>query len=293
MLNKLFSRKKAPSEENKKELTIEDLITLERYDEALSMLKEKVKLQPKDLYSHLKIAEVYVSLKEVGKAIDSYVYVADTMADDGFFDKGIALLAKASKLAPGNDVIPRRVDRLRRLKRLEKRRSFAIEGLKQNKSTDFRSAANSALEVEMLWNKIARSHLMTRLEPEQITKLFSVMEMSKIEEGSVLVKKGQQMQVIFLVVDGAIEAGAEINGRYFDIRSFTTGDLIGEAALLERRSWAATYKVIESGTVFVLNREGLEVAMQGHPDPRGFISVLRLQNHDREVIANMQKLART
>ena len=38
VLNKLFSRKKAPSEENKKELTIEDLITLERYDEALVVL---------------------------------------------------------------------------------------------------------------------------------------------------------------------------------------------------------------------------------------------------------------
>ncbi|MEM1182641.1 MAG: cyclic nucleotide-binding domain-containing protein [Acidobacteriota bacterium] len=290
MLNKLFSRKKAPSVGDGKELTVEDLITLERYDEALSLLREKVKLQPKDLYSHLKIAEVYVALKDVTKAIDSYVYVADTMADDGFFDKGIALLAKASKLAPGNDIIPRRVDRLRRLKQLEKRRAFAIEGLKQNKTTDFRSAANSALEVEMLWNKIAKSHLMTRLDGEQITKLFSVMEMSKITEGSVLVKKHQQMQVMFLVVDGTIEAGEEDSGRFFDIKSFTTGDLIGEGALLERKVWPATYRVTESGTVFILNREGLEVAMQGHPDPRGFISVLRLQNHDRDVAANLQKL---
>ncbi|MEM6797553.1 MAG: cyclic nucleotide-binding domain-containing protein, partial [Acidobacteriota bacterium] len=208
-----------------------------------------------------------------------------------FFDKGIALLNKAGRLAPGNDLIPRRIERLQRLKRLEKRRSFAIEGLKENKSTDFRSAANSALAVEMLWNKIAKSHLVAHLDGDQTRKLFSVMEMTKIDEGSMLVKRGQQMQVIFLVVDGSIEAGAEVNGRYLDVRTFTTGDLIGDSALLERKPWPADYKVTQSGTVFVLNRQGLEVTMQGHPDPRGYISVLRQQHNDRDVASNLMKMS--
>lgn len=290
MLNKLFGRKKSSQPEEGKELTIEDLITLERYDEALDQLKDKVKLQPKDLYSHLKIAEVHVALKHVDKALDSFIYVADTMADDGFFDKGIALLAKAAKLAPGNDLIPRRIERLRRLKRLEKRRSFAIEGLKQNKTTDFRSAANSALEVEMLWTKIAKSHLVSQLDGDQISRLFSVMEMKKVEEGTVLVKEGQQLQVIFLLVDGIIEARSDIGGRSMDIKTFTTGDLIGEAALLERKAWAATYRITERCTVFVLDRNGLEATMVGHPDPRAFISVLRQQQHDRNVAATLLKL---
>ncbi|MEM6795040.1 MAG: hypothetical protein AAF725_13765, partial [Acidobacteriota bacterium] len=81
MLKKLFGRKNDPAGDGK-ELTVEDLITLERYEEALEQLKARVKLQPKDLYSYLKMAEVYVGIKDVSKALDSYIYVADTMADD-------------------------------------------------------------------------------------------------------------------------------------------------------------------------------------------------------------------
>ncbi|MCG8458261.1 MAG: cyclic nucleotide-binding domain-containing protein [Holophagales bacterium] len=292
MLDKLFGKKKKPvrPDEGGKELSIEDLITLERYEEALDQLKARVKLAPKDLHSHLKIAEVYVALRDVTRALDSYMYVADTMADDGFFDKGIALLSKAAKLAPGNDAIPKRINRYRTLKRLEHRRSYAIEGLKQNRSTEFSSAANSALEVEMLWNKIARSHLVANLSGEQLQKLFSVMEMTKINEGTVLAQEGQNMPVIFLVVDGVIEAGGEVNGKYFDIRTFSTGDLIGDAALLEQRPWPAQYSVKQSGTVFVLNRQGFEKSMTGHPDPRAFISVLRQQHHDRDIQAHLHKL---
>jgi CRP-like cAMP-binding protein len=291
LLSKLFSKKKpSSSAEAEKELSVEDLITLERYSEALDELKIRVKLVPKDLHSHLKIAEVYVALKDVNKALDSFMYVADVMAADGFFDKAIALLSKAAKMAPGNDAIPRRINRYRNLKTLEHRRSFAIEGLKQNKSTEFISAANSTLELEMLWNKIARSHLVANLDGEQLRKLFSVMDMQKMVEGGVLAKEGQVTPTIYLIVDGIVEAGIEIKGRYFDLRSFTIGDLIGDSALLEQRPWPATYTVKQSGTVFLLDRQGFEATMLGHSDPRAYISVLRQQHHDRDVAASAAKL---
>lgn len=291
MLNKIFGKKKKPIQpEEGKELTVDDLITLERYDEALEMLKTRVKYAPKDLHAYLRMADVYVGIKDVTKALDSYMYVADMMASDGFFDKGIALLSKAGKLAPGNDLIPKRINRLRTMKQLEKRRAYAIAGLKQNKTTDFASAANSALEVEMLWNKIAKSHLVTDLEQDHMQKLFSVMEMVKIDQDTVLAQEGQNMPVIFLVVDGVIQASAEAGGQRFDIRTFTTGDLLGDSALLEQKPWPATYTVTEAGTVFTLDRKGFEATMLGHPDPRAYISVLRQQHHDRDVAANVYQL---
>lgn len=292
MLKKIFKKKKKglSSPEDEKGLTIEDLITLERYEEALQELKERVKFAPKDLHSHLKIAEVYVALKDVTRALDSYMFVADSMADDGFFDKGIALLSKAARLAPGDDKIPKRINRYRAMKALEKRRSYAIEGLKENQSTDFRSAANSALEVEMLWNKIAKSHLVTQLDGEQVRKLFSVMEMVKVKADDTLAREGQEMPVIFLVVDGSITATAQVDGQEFEIRSFTSGDLLGESTLLEHKNWPADYRVDQSGTVFTLDRKGLEATMIGHADPRAFISVLRQQNLDRDVQTSVYKL---
>ncbi len=286
-------KKKIQNEPDTKELPIEDLITLERYDEAEEKLKVRLKLQPKDLYSHLKLAEVYVSLKHVQKALDEFTFVADSYADDGFFDKGIALLSKAAKLAPGDDMLPRRIEKYRRMKRLEKRRQLAIEGLLANKSTGAAMAGNRALEIELLWNKIAKSHLVEKLEAVNLKKLFSVMELVHTKPGQTLADLGSAVPVMFLVVDGIVEAGAEVAGKHYNVRSFSTGDLIGDSALIERKSWPAKYTVTEGGTVFRLNRDGLEEAMQGNEDPLAFISVLRQQQNDRDVAVSLQRLAQS
>ena len=55
-----------PGKPGKKEedYTVDDLIVLERYDEAVEHLKSKIKLNPNDLHMHLKLAEAYIGLKE-------------------------------------------------------------------------------------------------------------------------------------------------------------------------------------------------------------------------------------
>lgn len=288
---KLFSKKKkAADEKSGKELTIEDLVTLERYAEAEQQLRARLKLVPKDLHAHLKLAEVYLGLKNVERALVEYAFVADSYAEDGFFDKGIALLGKAAKLAPGDDTLPKRIERYKRMKRLEERRRLAIEGLLANKTTVTSAAANRALEMEMMWNNIAKSHLVEQLDGEKLKKLFSVMEMRKIGEGEVLADSGSKHQMLYLVVSGEVEALVTVNGRQYNIRSFSTGDVIGESTLLERKPWPARYHVKLPVTVFQLSRDGLQQAMLGNDDPVGFLSVLRQQNHDREVAANLQRL---
>ncbi len=295
VLSRLFGKSKptAPGAKAKEpEVTLEDLITLERYDEAAEMLRLRLKAVPKDLHAHLKLAEVYVSLKNAAKALDEFLFVADVLAEDGFFDKAVALLQKAHRINPGDDQIPRRMEKYKNMKALEKRRDLALEGLLANKSTGIQTAGNTQLQVQLLWNKIAKSPIVARIEPEQLKKLFSVMEMTPIKKGDVLAQAGEVKPIIFLIVDGTIEAEAEAAGRVFNIRNFTSGDLIGDAALLENKPWPAHYKVTASGNVFKLNREGLAVAMTGLSDPREFLGILRVQANDRDVAANIQRLAR-
>lgn len=292
VLNKLFGKSKAPSPAKEVEYTLEDLIALERYEEAAEMLRQRLKMFPKDLHAHLKLAEVYVSLKTASRALDEFLFVADVLAEDGFFDKGIAILQKAAKLAPGDDQIPRRLERYKNMKALERRRDLAIEGLLANHSTGVHTAGNTQLQMQLLWNKIAKSPLVARLEPEQLKKLFSVMEMTPVKAGTFLVRAGQVLPIIFLVVDATIEVEAQAGGRTFNVRNFTGGDLIGDAALLENKPWAADYKVINNGTVFKLNRDGLQIAMMGLADPREFLGILRVQGNDRDVAANIQRLVR-
>ena len=154
------------------------------------------------------------------------------------------------------------------------------------------ASANRALEVEMLWNNIAKSHLVEQLGGEKLKKLFSVMEMLHTKDDQIIAEAGSNHQGLDLVVNGEIEALADVNGHEFNIRSFSTGDVIGESTLLERKPWPAKYHVKEAGTVFRLSRDGLQQAMIGNDDPVGFLSVLRQQNHDRDVAANLMRLRR-
>ncbi len=291
VLKKMFGRKKRPADgKSDRELTIEDLVTLERYEEACDKLKARLKLVPKDLHAHLRLAEVYLALKELQKALDEYVFVADSQADDGFFDKAIAVVGKAVRLAPGDEMLPKRIEKYRHLKRLEKRRQLAVEGLLSNKSTQAQTAGNRKLEVELLWNKIAKSHLVGKLSAVNLQKLFSVMEMTRVRPGKVLAEVGSSTPLMYLVVDGVVEATVVVNGRPTNIRSFSTGDLIGESVLLEQKSWPASYAVTEAATLFKLDRPGLEAVMVGNEDPVAFLSVMRLQANDRDVAATIQKL---
>ena len=288
----MFGRKRRPTDPSDRELTIEDLVTLERYDEAHDKLKARLKAVPKDLHAHLRLAEVHLALKDTQRALDEYVFVADSHADDGFFDKAIAVLGKAIRLAPGDEMLPKRIEKYRRLKGLEKRRQLAVEGLLANKTTRAQTAGNRKLEVELLWNKIAKSHLVGKLSAVNLKKLFSVMEMRRVRPDTVLAEGGSSVPVMFLVVDGVVEATALVNGRPTNIRSFSTGDLLGESVLLERKPWPATYAVSEEATLFQLDREGLEEVMVGNEDPVAFLSVMRQQQNDRNVTANIQKLSR-
>jgi CRP-like cAMP-binding protein len=290
VLGKLIGKKKKQTDG---EMSIEDLVTLERFDEAAQKLKERLKKVPKDLHSHLKLAEVYVELKEASKALDEFVFVADSQADDGFFEKAIAIISKAAKIAPGDDTVPRRLEKYRRMKALESRRQLAIEGLLSNQTTQVSSAANAALEMELLWNKIAKSHLVEALAAEHLKRLFSVMALKKFSGGDFLAREAQlEPKVLYLIVDGTVEAkaAASAGGQQFSIRSFTTGDLVGEGALLEKKMWPADYVVVDRCTAFVLDRTGFERTMVGHEDPRAFISVLREQHNDRDVAQNIMRL---
>jgi tetratricopeptide (TPR) repeat protein len=268
--------------------TIDDLVVLERYEEASERLREKLKTNPQDLHSHLKLAEVYTQLLQVGNAVFEYIFVADEYAQDGFYDKGIALLSRAIKLAPNDDSLRARADQMQREKSMEQVRAMAIEGLRQ---AGGEQAGTSALELQRLWHNLAGSSLVERLPPEQLKRLFSLMELVHLREEAVIAADGQQGGHLMLVVRGVIAATlADAQGIQVTLRTFTGGDVIGEAALLERGAWPARYHVAEPSTVLRLNREGLEKALIGNPDPRGFLEVLREQHNDRDVAANARRV---
>lgn len=270
------------------EHTIDDLIVLERYDEAAERLREMLKANLQDLHSHLKLAEVYTQLGQLERAVEEYVFVADEYAQDGFYDKGIALLSRASKLAPADVSLRERTEAQQCEKGMEHVRVLALEGLRQ---TGGQLDGASLLELHRLWHNLASSTVVRSLPGEQLKRLFAAMQLHQVEPGSMVAQEGSQEPFLLLIARGTVEATVKIAGSAVVlVREFGPGDIMGEAALLERGVWPADYRVREPLTALQLTRVGLEKCLVGQTDPRGFLELLRGQHHDREVAATVQSL---
>ena len=278
------------AEQKQQDYSIDDLIVLEKYDEAADRLKAKLKLNPADLHSHLKLAEVYAGLKQYEKAVDEFSFVADEYAQDGFYDKGVALLSKAQKLAPLDQSIRFKIERILREKSMETVRGVALEGLRQAGS---QVAGTSAVELKRLWHHLAATAVVQQLPGEQLKRLFSSMELVHLKEGEAIADEGSSDPFLLLLVSGVVEAFMVDGERQMVLRTFTGGDIIGETPLLERGVWPASYRVSEAVTALRLDRQGLEQTLVGNPDPRRFLEILREQHNDRDVAHTLSRLRGT
>ncbi|HEX5759342.1 MAG TPA: cyclic nucleotide-binding domain-containing protein [Thermoanaerobaculia bacterium] len=268
--------------------TIDDLIVLEHYEEAEQRLRARLRSNPEDLHSRLKIAEVYAQLRQYDKAVEEYSLVAEEYAQDGFYEKGVALLAKAQKLAPLDPSIRFKVERYQREKSMEHVRALAIEGLRQ---AGGQQAGTSAVELQRLWHNLAGSRIVQRLTPEQLKRLLSTMQLLHWKAGTPVAEEGSREAQLLLIVRGVIEAFVGGDGEPpLGVRGFTSGDVVGEGVLLERGAWPASYRVAEDATVLKLTREGLEQNLVGNSDPRAFLEALREQHHDRDVGVAVRRL---
>ena len=269
----------------------EDLIVLERYGEAEERLKVKLKANPDDLHSHLKLADVYTALRQVSNAVDEYIFAAEEYARDGFYDKGLALLARAQKLMPADENLRLKLIALQEFKGLEHKRAAVVEGLRHGRFAGGIDGKAWSLEVHRWWTRLATSPVIQLLSADQLSRLFGAVELVRLPEGAVLAVEGQELPELFLILDGEVEAGVDdagAGGRC--VRTFTARDILGERAMFERQPWPATYRVTQILVAIKLDREGLEYALVGNPDPRRLLDTLRGQGNDRTVASIVEKL---
>jgi hypothetical protein len=290
MFKKIFGKGGEPAREEP-DHSIEDLIVLERWDDAIEALQARVKTFPRDFHAHLRLADVYARTGKSAKALDAYLLVADSYTSDGFHDRAIALLTKVARQMPANEEIAARLQRLQRLKELEQSRVLAIEGLLSSQEDQGPLDRLSPLEAQQIWESVAASDLVKKLPSEQLKRLFSGAALAIWEAGEFVSERESEIERMFLIVKGTVEAIViGDDAKPVQLRVLTTGDLFGERSLLEHKPWAASYRVVERARLVRLDRAGLEKAMTGNPDPMQLLEALRSQRHDREVAAAAEKL---
>lgn len=293
VLKKIFKGGKGDrkaAEPDDRETTIEDLIVLERYDEAEERLKARLKVDKDNLHLHLKLADVYTALDRREAATDEYLFVAEEYARDGFYDKGIALLARALKVTPGEERLQRKLHAFEVAKGLEHKRAAAAEGLRSDQHREG-AAGTRILQLERHWHHLAPSPLMQRMSADQIRRLFAAAQMVKLEEGTEIARRGAKDPVLWVLMSGTVEALLERDdGHVTELRTFGSGAVLGERPALERDAWPADYRVTEPGVALRLDRKAVQAALAGNPDPRAFLESLRMDANDRQVAEIVEKL---
>jgi hypothetical protein len=288
LLKKLFGKKEGdPSQQ----YTIDDLIVLERYPEAEQRITEELKFKPNDLNLHLKLADVQVGLRNVQKAVDEYVWVADKYATDGFHDRGIAVLTKARRLNPLDDTLQGKIERLETARKLEHSRTLAMEGFLQGLHSKESGSGTAVMEFQSAWRGLTKTRLLRELSAEQLKLLFQGVVITYLNPGQTLVERGAKDEMLFIMVSGEVNASfVDRVGNTVDVRSFGVGQLLGEGSLLEHKPWPAVYKAKGKASLLKLTPPGLQICLTGNPDPRGFLDVLRREQGDREVAQAVAKL---
>lgn len=285
MIKKLFGKKN-----EEQEYTIDDLIVLERYEEAEYRLKERIEFR-KDIHDHLKLADVYLGLKQVTKAVDEYVFVADEYADDGFYERALAILTKARRLNPMDDTLEKKVLRFEHLRSLERKRKGALEGFLEGQVGD-EASGTAVMEFDAIWNALGKTRFGRDLDGDQLRLLFQAVQVLNRDRGFELITQGGTQEVLYIVASGEVQSQIPKAGEgAIDIRMFGAGQVIGEEALFQHKPWPADYIVRSKRALLLsLDQKGVEKCLTGNPDPRGFLDLLRREQNDREVAQSVARL---
>jgi CRP-like cAMP-binding protein len=265
-----------------RERSIDDLINLERYEEALTKLQERVRRSPNEHHSRLKVAELLMKMGRRSEAVEEYIRVSEGFERDGFYNKARALVTRVARLIPGDERLAAKARRLDRIKRFDHLRKVVAEHLPQA----------IGWKVERDWTSFVQGKLLSRLSEEQLRRVLPHLKMREFASEDEVVSAGVRLDELFWIVSGEISARVILpNGSQTDIRAFTGGDLIGERALFSHHPWPAVYVASKKSSALVLDRSSLEKSLIGEEDPRGFLEAMRAEHHDEEVHQAVAKMS--
>ncbi len=270
--------------------TIEELIVLERFAEAEQQLLARLRGSSQDTHARLRLAEVLVQLGRGAEALEEYLRVVDQYSQDGFQDKAAALLQRAAKLDPTNQSVTFRLARISEARDLEYTRRIAVEALREASRTDSGRFSTAAIELEQIWDRLAKTELVKLLPAEQVKRLLSHVEIQRLPQGHQLARAGEDRAELFLICGGEITASVSQGSRRIMLRTFATGHIVGDSTLFEHQKWGADFEATKPSGALKLTRQGLEGALLGNPDPRRLLDALRQQRNDRELAQAIGKL---
>jgi hypothetical protein len=262
--------------------SVDDLILQGRLSRAKQVLELRIASNAEDVHSHIKLAELLTQKRQNEDAMRNYLRAAELLAEDGFFDKALALLKTARKLSgPDASAIDAMEETVLRAKELD----MAAWSVRKGKSADGSARISASIELEALWRRMSESDFVQNLGKGQLEVLMDAMELYQVPAGEVIAREGELDPALYLIASGLVQARLDASGRDLLLRNFGPGQLIGEGVLFQRRPWPATYKAAHNCQLLRLDAGGLQRALTKTTSRRQLVTALSSQRNDQQVAA--------
>ncbi len=120
---------------------------------------------------------------------------------------------------------------------------------------------------DLKYGLLRNSVLAAELSDEECALLSSLITVTDLADGQVLVKEGDSDSHIHVVVDGVLAVARQSlpDGKWVNLHVLTKGDLAGELAFVDGNPHDAALRATGPVKVFSLERGKLESLLEHHP----------------------------
>ena len=205
---------------------------------ALEGFQNHCALEPEDLRSRLKVAELLERLGQKEKAVQMYRKVAEGYALDGFLLQAISINKMILRVDPFSQDVNQRLAHL---------------------------YAEKTREMKPL-RPFPHIPLFSELNEQELQSLLSHIQSQTFPEGSLVCREGEGGDSLFVISRGEVSITKQMpEGREVRVRNLRDGDFFGEFGFFIDQKRHATVRAITECEILEISRNTLNKMIEIHP----------------------------
>jgi cAMP-dependent protein kinase regulator len=205
---------------------------------ALEGFQNHCALEPEDLRSRLKVAELLERLGQKEEAVQMYRKVAEGYALDGFLLQAISINKMILRVDPSSQDVNQRLAQL---------------------------YAEKTREMKPL-RPFPHIPLFSELNEQELQSLLSHIQSQTFPEGSLVCREGEGGDSLFVISRGEVSITKQMpEGREVCVRNLRDGDFFGEFGFFIDQKRHATVRAITECEILEISRNALNKMIEIHP----------------------------
>jgi cAMP-dependent protein kinase regulator len=205
---------------------------------ALECFQKHCVLEPEDLRSRLKVAELFERLGQKEEAIQIYRKVAEVYALDGFLLQAISINKMILRIDPSSQDVNHRLAQL---------------------------YAEKTREMKPL-RPFPHIPLFSELNEQELQSLLSHIQSQTFPKGSLICREGEGGDSLFVISRGEVSIAKQMpEGREVRVRNLRDGDFFGEFGFFIDQKRHATVRAITECEILEISRNALNKMIEIHP----------------------------